>query len=195
MVMKTNRIVLAILTLLSFKNNLFAQKRDLFAPNNLYLGLEIGKSKSYDNYAQGGIWLQLDHHYFKISMSSASDNRSEEQRLLRGDDDESHVTTPGLADFGLMYGKTYTVLKHHQLQFGTGVSLVAQTFPDVEFNKNKQPYHAERFKEKATVGLPVEIRYAYLFKRGFGIGGSWRANANGIKSYGNFTVGVSMGMF
>jgi len=195
MVMKANKIILSLLTLLSFKNNLLAQKREVSAFNNLYFGFEVGKSKSYDNYAQGGVWLQLDHHYFKISMSSASDNRSEEQRLLRGDDDESHVKTPGLADFGLMYGKSYVVLKHHQLQFGTGVSVVAQTFPDVEFNKNKQPYHLERFKEKVTVGLPLELRYAYVFKKGIGVGGSWRANANGIKSYGNFTVGVSMGLF
>ena len=193
--MKANKIILSLLTLLSFKNNLLAQKREVSAFNNLYFGFEVGKSKSYDNYAQGGVWLQLDHHYFKISMSSASDNRSEEQRLLRGDDDESHVKTPGLADFGLMYGKSYVVLKHHQLQFGTGVSVVAQTFPDVEFNKNKQPYHLERFKEKVTVGLPLELRYAYVFKKGIGVGGSWRANANGIKSYGNFTVGVSMGLF
>ncbi|MES2446079.1 MAG: hypothetical protein V4546_02785 [Bacteroidota bacterium] len=193
--MKTNKIILTILLLLSLDTNLFAQKGEVSELNNLYFGFEIGKSKTYDNYVQGGVWLQMDHHYFKISMSSASDNRSEEQRLLKGDENESYIKTPGLADLGLMYGKTYLILKHHQLQFGSGVSVITQTIPDVEFNNNKQPYHLERFKEKVTVGLPVELKYAYVFKRGIGVGASWRANANSFDSYGNFTVGLSMGLF
>lgn len=193
--MKIPKIIFGLLIVLLFSNSSLAQKRDLAAVNNIYFGFEIGKSKTYDNYAQGGVWLQLDHDYFKISMSSASDNRSEEQRLLKGDDDESYVKTPGLADLGLIYGKTYTVLKHHQLQFGTGVSVITQTVPDVEFNKNKQPYYLERFKEKVTLGLPIELKYAYVFKRSFGVGASWRANANSFDSYGNFTVGLSMGLF
>ncbi|RZJ76190.1 MAG: hypothetical protein EOO47_18780 [Flavobacterium sp.] len=193
--MRTTRIMLIILTLIFIYNSLLAQKGEVSELNNLYFGFEIGKSNTYDNYAQGGVWLQMDHHYFKISMSSASDNRSEEQRLLKGDENESYIKTPGLADLGLMYGKTYLILKHHQLQFGSGVAVVTQTVPDVEFNNNKQPYYLERFKEKVTVGLPVELKYAYVFKRGIGVGASWRANANSFDSYGNFTVGISMGLF
>ncbi|RZL44906.1 MAG: hypothetical protein EOP00_18695 [Pedobacter sp.] len=193
--MKTKILIFSIFTHVLNIDNSFAQKKDFSGLNNLYFGFEVGKSKSYDNYVNGGIWAQYEHNYLKISFSEARDNRSEEQRLLKGDEDESYVKTSGLSDLGLMYGKTYTLLKHHQFQFGTGISVVAKTIPDEDFNRTKQPYYLERFKEKVTVGLPAELRYSFLINRGIGINASWRGNANGLKSYGNFSFGASLGLF
>ena len=193
--MKTKILIVNLGALLLSSFISFAQKSEFLDFNNLYFGFEVGKSRSYDNYVNGGIWAQLDHNYLKISFSEARDNRSEEQKLLKGDDDESSVTTPGLSDFGLIYGKTYTLLKRHQFQFGTGVSVVARTIPDEEFNRKKQPYHLERFKERVVVGLPAELRYVFQIDRGIGINASWRGNLNGLKSYGNFSFGASLGLF
>ncbi|WP_316782492.1 hypothetical protein [Pedobacter frigiditerrae] len=193
--MKTKILTISVIVLLLIETNSFCQIRDFTGFNNLYLGFEVGKSKTYDNYVNVGIWAQYDHNYLKIAISDARDNRSEEQKLLKGEDDESHITTPGLADFGLIYGKTYTLLKRHQFQFGTGVSVVARTVPDEEFNRTKQPYYLPRFDEEIAIGLPAELRYSFQIKKGVGINASWRGNANGVKSYGNFSFGASLGMF
>ncbi len=193
--MKTKVLIIILIIFSIIQTNTYAQKRDFSGFNNAYLGFEVGKSKGYDNYVSIGIWAQCDHNYLKISFTDARDNRSEEQKLLRGQDDESPITTPGLADFGLMYGKTYTFLKRHQIQFGTGISVVAKTIPDYDFNRTKQPYYLERFKEKIAIGLPAELRYSFQFNRGIGINASWRTNANGLESYGNFSFGASIGMF
>ena len=193
--MKRKILIVSMTVVLLSKTNSFSQKRDFTGFNNLYLGFEVGKSKSYDNYVNIGIWAQYDHSYFKIAVSDARDNRSEEQKLLRGQNDESSIITPGLSDFGLIYGKTYTLFKRHQFQFGTGISVVAKTIPDEEFNRTKQPYYLERFKEKIGIGLPAELRYSFQFNRNIGINASWRGNANGLKRYGNFSFGASIGMF
>lgn len=193
--MKMKIIILSIIISSIFTAHLFAQKIDFSGFNNVFFGFEIGHSKSYDHYVNGGIWAQSGHNYLKISFSDARDNRSEEQQLLKGQDDESKITTPGLADIGLLYGKTYTVLKRHQVQFGTGISVVAKTIPDEDFNRTKQPYYLERFKEKVTVGIPAELRYSFQFTRGIGVNASWRGNANALKRYGNFSFGASMGLF
>ncbi|TCC86611.1 hypothetical protein EZ428_23155 [Pedobacter frigiditerrae] len=192
--MKTKILIISVIAILLSESS-FSQKPDFSGFNNLYLGFELGKSKSYDNYVNVGIWAQYDHNYLKIAISDARDNRSEEQKLLKGEDDESHITTPGLTDFGLIYGKTYTLLKRHQFQFGTGVSVVAKTIPDEEFNRAKQPYYLPRFNEEIAIGLPAELRYSFQFNKGIGINASWRGNANGVKSYGNFSFGASIGMF
>ena len=174
----------------------FSQVWDTKNINLIYFGGEVGKSKDYDRYVNVGIWFQSHHNYFKLGVSDARDNKSEEQELLKGNyDDGTYVKTPGLADFSLTCGKTYQFLKHHHFQFGTGFSIVGKTIPDVAFNETKQPYHAERFKERVTVGLPFELRYRYEFKNRLGLAGTYKANANGLKSYANFSVGVSMGMF
>lgn len=193
--MKKKILIVLAISILFYENKCLAQNGRFSGFNNLYLGFEVGKSKSYDNYVNFGIWAQYEHTYLKIAVSDARDNRSEEQKLLKGEDDESHITTPGLSDFGLVYGKTYTLSKRHQFQFGTGISVVARTVPDEEFNRTKQPYYLERFNEEVTVGLPAELRYSFQFKRGIGINASWKGNANGLKTYGNFSFGASFGMF
>jgi len=192
--MRTKTLIVNLGALLLSSFTSLAQKSEFLDFNNLYFGFEVGKSSSYDHYVNGGIWAQIDHNYLKISFSEARDNRSEEQRLLKGDD-ESSVITPGLSDFGLIYGKTYTLLKRHQFQFGSGISVVAKTTPDDEFNRKKQPYHLERFKERVVVGLPAELRYVFQINRGIGVNASWRGNLNGLKSYGNFSFGASLGLF
>jgi len=192
--MRTKTLIVNLGALLLSSFTSLAQKSEFLDFNNLYFGFEVGKSSIYDHYVNGGIWAQIDHNYLKISFSEARDNRSEEQRLLKGDD-ESSVITPGLSDFGLIYGKTYTLLKRHQFQFGSGISVVAKTTPDDEFNRKKQPYHLERFKERVVVGLPAELRYVFQINRGIGVNASWRGNLNGLKSYGNFSFGASLGLF
>jgi len=171
---------------------------DISEFSNLYMNAEVGKINGYENFVQGGISLQLDHHYFKIKSVIAYDAPTKEQKRLfkqYHDNCECSQEKRDLADIGLMYGRNYRILKHHQVQFGAGLSVFSKTDPDEAFNQKKEAYQLDQFKTRTTVGLPAEFRYAFQFKRYLAIGCTATVNVNPIKSYSAISAGISLGLF
>lgn len=189
---------LFLLMWLCLTTSLVNAQNDIAEFNNLYMNAEIGKIKGYKTFVQGGISVQFDHHYFKIKAVTAYDRSTQEEKQLFKQyhhNCECSQEARELGDIGLMYGRTYRILKHHQVQFGAGLSVFSKTDPDEVFNLQKQVNELDRFKTRTTVGLPAEFRYAFQFKRYLGIGFTATVNVNPIKSYGAISAGVSLGLF
>ncbi len=189
---------LFLLMWLCLTTGLVSAQNDISGFNNLYMNAEVGKIKGYRTFVQGGLSVQLEHHYFKIKAVTAYDSPNKEQKHLFKQYHHNCDCTQEIreiSDIGLMYGRSYRILKHHQVQFGAGLSVFSKTDPDEDFNKQKRVDELDQFKTRTTVGVPIEFRYAFQFNRYLGIGFTSTLNVNPIKSYGAISAGVSLGLF
>ena len=193
--MKKISILLALLLVLNFNGAAQEGKRLNF--NNLYFFGQFGKIENYDAFAQVGAFLQLERHYFRISVAAGTDGQSDDQRRFH----QSHkncgcsVDTRGISAVNLEYGKVYKFFRRQQLSVSSGFSIVTKTDPDEIFNQSRQPWEEERFVEKFTIGLPYELRYSLMINRGIGIGCSYYGNVNAKKSFNGISFGVALGLF
>jgi hypothetical protein len=173
-------------------------QEDVFIFNNLYFGFEVGKSPAYKTASIGTMWLQLDRNYFKIKIASADNPPIKEEKekfAAYHKDCDCVQKNEGISDMSLIYGRSYRIFRNHQLQFGAGISFFNKTVPNDVFNAKKQDYEPAQFKEKYTVGLPAEIRYAFQFKRYVALKATLGANVNSLKSYHAASAGVAIGLF
>ena len=194
-----SKIIVMLFLLTGSNSSVFSQgEKKISAFNNMYFGAEIGQSRNADNFIIGTITVQLDHHYFKIKIITADDDQipGQDERFKdfhkNCDCEQERV---GIHDIAFMYGKSYRILKHHQIQFGSGISAVIKTDLDEEFSRQKQEYLPDQFKSKFTIGLPAEIRYSFQFKRHLALSCSATANANFLKSYAGWSAGLAIGLF
>ncbi|MEE1945366.1 hypothetical protein VRU48_09615 [Pedobacter sp. KR3-3] len=166
--------------------------------NNLYIYAEYGQTKGYQHLFQGGAYLQAEGFYFKVKSVSAFDyNTDAEKQLYKayyydGGPPQENV---GFQDVSFMVGKGFRSPKHHQIQFGAGLSAFFKTDKDEAFNNQKQAYQPDRYKTRFTVGLPAELRYSFQFGRAFAFSVTGTGNANFLKSYVAVSAGVAFGMF
>ena len=166
--------------------------------NNIYLYGEYGKPKGYEAFVQGGVYAQADHHYFKIKSSGAYELLSEERKRFFDQYHSNCQCKPEKNQFtevALMYGKSYRILKHHQIQFGTGISAFMTKDPDDELNKDIHNYERYKYNKSFTVGLPAEVRYSFQFKKYFAISCSANLSANFTHTYGAISAGAAWGLF
>lgn len=155
--------------------------------NNLYLAAEFGKTNKGTFLIQGGVSVQIKNNYFKIKSSSLIE-RYEKDRRHKED------PVPGLYDIGFIIGKSYDFGEHHQLQVGTGASMVHQVVQQRLDEPGYYTYH-NKYKNRYTVGLPVEVRYNFYINRGIALSCIAYGNANSLKSFTNASLGVMVGMF
>lgn len=166
--------------------------------NNLYLYAEYGKTKGYQHLVQGGVYLQLDDFYFKIKSVSAFDNNTAAEKKLYKEyyyDSDRVQEQVSFQDINFLAGRNFRTPKHHQIQFGAGLSAFVKKDKNEVFNSQKQAYQPERYKSRFTVGLPAEARYSFQFGRAFAFSCTGTANANFLKSYAAVSAGISWGMF
>ena len=165
--------------------------------NNLYVNAEIGKIKGYQNFAQGGVYAQIGHHYFKIKYAAAANNVTAAQNQSFDHyqpDCDCTSDFSKMEDISFMYGKSYRFLNFNQIQFATGLSVFVRTAPGQVYNRERESYELTSFKKSGTVGLPAEIRYSLQFKRYFAISCTASVNANFVKSYGVISAGIALGL-
>lgn len=179
------------------QDSLLNMEKKISLFNNLYMGGEYGASAGYRNFIQGGVWLQLDHHYFKIMSAVAADPATAAQKELHKNHskDCNCIDVRQLADISLIYGKSYRFFKVCQIQFGTGLAFVSKTDQDEVFNSQKHEFEPERYKKRGTVGVPAEVRFAIQFKRAFSVSSTVHFNANPIKSFRGISAGLALGLF
>lgn len=173
------------------------EDKKVSAFNNFYMGAEVGASKGYRNFVQGGAWVQYDHQYFKIFAATAYDPATAEQKRLHKNHDQncSCIEKRELGDISLIYGKSYPFFKVCQVQFGAGLAYVSKTEKDEAFNSQKHEFEPERYQKRGTIGLPAELRLVVQFKRYVSISCSTHVNANPIQSFRGMSAGLAIGMF
>lgn len=193
--MKKILIQLGLFLLLSFKVS--AQEDDRFNFNNLYFFGQGGVVDNYDVFIRGGAFLQLEKDYFQISIASASDGQSEEQKRFHQSHKncECSVDRRAIDAINFEYGKVLRFFRRQQLSVSSGLSIVTKTDPNEIFNQSKQPWEEERFVKKITVGLPYELKYSLMVNRGIGIGCSYYGNVNAKKSFNGISFGIAIGLF
>lgn len=193
--MKKISIQLIILLSLFFKATAQEDRRLNF--DNMYFFGQFGRIAGYDNYVNGGAYLQYESHYFRLSFGGAYDNETEEQKKFH----ESHrncdcsVDTRGIEAVNFEYGRVLKFFRRQQINFSSGVSVVTKIDLDEMFNQNKQPWEQEKFFKKVTVGLPYEVRYSLMINRGIGLACSYYGNVNPKKSFNALSFGVAVGLF
>lgn len=175
--------VLSCITVFAQEEDL--SKRDKF--NNLYIMMEFGRTNKGISAVQGGISLQLENNYFKIKASSLIEPYEKDRR--HKDD-----PVPGFSDLNFIAGRSFTFLNNLQFQVGTGLSFVHET---VQLRIDEPGYYAyhNKYKERVTFGLPLELRYNFFITRGLAISLTGHGNANSIRSYYSASAGLMVGMF
>ncbi|WP_343534975.1 hypothetical protein [Pedobacter sp.] len=194
--MKTIIISLGVLMCSFF--NVFAQKNKDLSFDNLYFFVQAGHIDDYRTFILGGAYLQMEHHYFRLSAGGGYDPKSEEQKQRHkscSSECKCNVDVRGISTVNVEYGKIYKFFRRQQISFSSGFSIVTKTDPDVIFNQNKEPWEDEKFKKRTTVGLPYELRYSLMINRGIGIGCSYYGNMNARKSFNALSVGLALGLF
>lgn len=193
--MKKISIQLVILLSLFFKATAQEDRRLNF--DNMYFFGQFGMIDDYDSFVQGGTFIQLEKHYFRISVAAGSDGQSQEQKRFHHSHNncECSVDTRGISAVNFEYGKALKFFRRQQINFSSGLSIVTKTDPNETFNQSKQPWEEERFVKKVTVGLPYELRYSLMLNRGVGIGCSYYGNVNPKKSFNGVSFGVAVGLF
>lgn len=190
------KIILIFYLVFSFLS-VYAQEDRRLNFDNLYFFGQFGVIDGYDSFAQVGTFLQLEKHYFRISVAAGNDSQSEEQKHFHQSHKncECRVETRSIDAVNFEYGKVLKFFRRQQINFSSGFSIVTKTDPDENFNLNKQPWEEERFVNKVTVGLPYELRYSLMINRGIGVGCSYYGNINPKKSFNGISFGVAVGMF
>jgi len=194
--MKTIIISLGVL-LCSFLN-VFAQKNKDLSFDNFYLFMQAGQIDDYRTFTQVGAYVQMEHHYFKLSAGGGYDSKSEEQKKRHrscSSECKCDVDVRSISAINMEYGRVYKFFRRQQISFSSGLSVVTKTDPDVVFNQSKEPWEDEQFKKRVTVGLPYELRYSLMINRGIGIGCSYYGNMNARKSFNALSVGLALGLF
>lgn len=155
--------------------------------NNFYIDFSLCKTNKGITMAQGGISLQYKNTYYKLKVVTLNQTY---ERDRRHEDDP----IPGIAAFNLMPGKSYTFLNRHQIQFGTGISLV-QEIAQIRIDEPGYYTYHNKYAEYYSVGLPAEIRYNLFISRGIAFNCTAYGNLNAIKSFTGLTAGVMIAMF
>ncbi len=191
--MMKRRVLIGVFALLFLVNTAKAQADDAF--NNMYMTFELGASRGYQNFGQLGLTLQLEQKYWRLRVATAYDNSVQVKVGNREDDNCNCTDERGIVDFGIIHGRSLAFWKRHQFQFGAGISFVIRTEPDDVFNRQKRQDEFARFMKSRMVGLPVETRYQFQFKRHFALTVTTYANVNPLKTYAGISGGFAIGMF
>lgn len=163
------------------------QEPEQFRYNNFYIDFSIGKTNNGIIMAQGGMSVQYKNSFYKLKIVTLHQPYEKDRRH---EDDP----IPGVAAINLMLGKSYTFLNRHQIQFGTGISLVQETAQIRIDEPGYYTYH-NKYQEYYSAGLPAEIRYNFFISRGIALNCTAYGNTNTIKSFTGLTAGVLIGMY
>lgn len=175
---------------LIFGSKTFAQETDdlVFEEyNNLYIQVEFGKNNDKINMLQGGITLEMEKNYYKIKVTSAVERKYKTKQYLG-------KVHPEISDFSLIMGRSFKLIKYQRFHFGTGLSFVTHVVKGNIQDSDTSPQD-ENFKQRYTVGLPVELRYSFNFNRNIALSCTGHVNANPIKSFTGLSAGIMLGLF
>lgn len=163
--------------------------------NNMYFFAEFGNTNGYKDFIVGGVYVQLQHHYFKIKYASGYDEPSKAQKQRYKEDKDCNCTeSNSIADLSFMYGKSYQFFKFSQIQFGTGVSFFTKTYPHEVYNAGKSSDELNKYRHQYSIGIVTEVRYLLQLKRYLAANASINFSANPIKSYNGWAAGLAFGL-
>ena len=155
--------------------------------NNLYIQVEFGRNNDKINMLQGGITLEMGKNYYKIKVTSAVEPKYKTKQYLG-------KVHPEISDISLIMGRSFKLMKYQRFHFGTGLSAVTHVVRGNSQNPDSPPQE-ENYKQRYTVGLPVELRYSFNFNRNIAISCTGHVNANPIKSFTGLSAGIMLGLF
>lgn len=186
--MKSNLILISLALSLTFGAEAIAQESDSMEfeeYNNLYLQVEFGKNNNKINMLQGGITLELGKNYYKIKATSAIEPKYKTKQY-------QGKIYPETSDLSLIMGRSFKLMKYQRFHLGTGLSAVTHVSRS---NHQDSPAPDENYKQRYTVGLPVELRYSFNFNRNIAVSCTGHVNANPLKSFTGLSAGIMLGLF
>lgn len=181
------RILIGIVCSLCLPFVSFAQDVEDDEYNNFYLGAEFGRDFKNKTFIQGLLTVMMNKNYYQIKVTMLP----ERDHSANKENDKSNL---GMSDVCFMMGKRLRFFKQQEIHFGTGLSLVTDVKKD-ERVPIIHPDQRQRYIEKVTIGLPLEIRYIFHVNRGIALNCAAHGDINPIRSFGGASVGLTIAMF
>lgn len=181
------RILMGIVCSLWLPFVSFAQDVEDDEYNNFYLGAEFGRDFKNKTFIQGLLTVMMNKNYYQIKVTMLP----EKDQFANRENDKSNL---GMSDVCFMMGKRLRFFKQQEIHFGTGLSLVTDVKKD-ERVPIIHPDQRQRYIEKVTIGLPLEIRYIFHVNRSIALNCAAHGDINPIRSFGGASIGLTLAMF